>query len=91
MLTEDLTYLDAYAYVKRSKNREQIVKLIATSIKTPAEITEKMDVRFSLVSAILADLKKEDVVVCLNEKEKKGRLYKLTPTGLAIYEELKDL
>lgn len=88
MLTENSNHIDALAYVKRSKNRQEVVKLLSTLTLTPAEITEKMDVRFSLVSAILADLKNKDVVVCLNENEKKGRLYKLTDVGLAICDEL---
>ena len=88
MLSENVEYLDALAYVKRSKNRKRVVKLISTTRMTPSEITSEMDVRFSLVSAILADLKKANVVVCLNEKEKTGRLYKLTDKGLAIYNEL---
>ena len=88
MLSTNPKCLDKFAYVKRSKNRQQVVKLIATSVMTPSEITANMDVRFSLVSAILADLKKAEIVVCLNEKEKTGRLYKLTDMGLAIYNEL---
>lgn len=88
MLSENSEYLDALAYVKRSKNRKWVVNLISTSRMTPSEVMEKMGARFSLVSAILADLKKAGVVVCLNEKEKTGRLYKLTDIGLAIYDEL---
>jgi predicted transcriptional regulator len=85
MLTENI---HALSYVKRSKNRKQVVKLISTSTKTPSEITEELNLRFSLVSAILADLKKENIIICLNENEKKGRIYKLTDVGLDIYDEL---
>ncbi len=85
MLTENI---HALSYVKRSKNRQQVVKLISTSTKTPSEITEESNLRFSLVSAILADLKKENIIICLNENEKKGRIYKLTDVGLDIYDEL---
>ena len=36
-----------------------------------------MDARFSLVSAILSDLKDNGIVLCLNEEDKTGRLYVL--------------
>ena len=55
---------------------------------TPSEITETMNVRFSLVSRVLRELKDKDIVVCLNENEKTGKLYKLTRLGLLIYYEL---
>jgi len=49
-----------------------------------------MDKRFSLVSRILADLKEHDIVVCTNEDDKTGRIYKLTDRGLEIYNELES-
>ena len=82
------TYIDAFAYVKRSKNRQKVVKIIAKLRITPSEITETMNVRFSLVSRVLRELKDKDIVVCLNENEKTGKLYKLTRLGLLIYYEL---
>lgn len=82
------TYDAAYAYVKRSKNREEIINIIATSRKTPSEIVEIMDARFSLVSALLSDLKSQGIIFCINEEDKTGRLYKLTVLGKQIFEEL---
>ena len=87
---DDQAYDQAFAYVKRSKNREQLIKILATNRKTPSEITETMDKRFSLVSRILADLKEHDIVVCTNEDDKTGRIYKLTDMGLKIYNELES-
>ena len=55
---------------------------------TPSEITETMNVRFSLVSRVLRELKDKDIVMCLNENEKTGKLYKLIRLGLLIYYEL---
>lgn len=82
------TYDAAYAYVKRSKNREKIINILATSRKTPSEIVEIMDARFSLVSALLSDLKSQGIIFCINEDDKTGRLYKLTDLGKQIFEEL---
>ena len=85
---ETMTYDAAYAYVKRSKNREQIINILATSRKTPSEIVEIMDARFSLVSALLADLKSQGIIFCINEEDKTGRLYRLTKLGVQVFEEL---
>ena len=55
----------------------------------PSEIAEEMDLRINQISAILSDLKKENIVVCINEEEKTGRLYRLTPEGKEAYNIIK--
>ena len=69
------------SYIKRSKNRLKVVYIIDDSFKMPSEIAKEMDLRINQISAILSELKKEDIVVCINEHEKVGRFYKLTDTG----------
>ena len=88
--TNSPTYIDAFAYVKRSKNRHHVVRIIAKSRITPSDITETMDVRFSLVSRVLRELKDKGIVKCENEEDKTGKLYRLTETGLQIYNELES-
>lgn len=86
---DDPTYIDAFTYVKRSKNRQQVIKILATSKnKVPSDITEEMNVRFSLVSRILRDLKNKNIVACINEEDKTGRVYRLTDIGKKIYNDL---
>ncbi|MBE6495242.1 MAG: hypothetical protein E7Z79_08760 [Methanobrevibacter thaueri] len=65
-----------------------VIRIIATSMKTPTEIVEEMDARFSLVSRILGDLKDKEILVCVNEEDETGRLYKLTEIGLKIHNNL---
>ena len=86
--TTSSTYIKALGYVKRTKNRQEIVKIIGTRKKTPSEIVKIMDVDFSLVSRALRDLKDNDIVICANPEERTGRLYELTEDGLKVYEEL---
>lgn len=50
-------------------------------IKLPSEISKEVDIRLNHVSAVLNDLKSAELVKCLNEDAKKGRLYKLTKLG----------
>ena len=60
------------SYIKRSKNRLKVVEIIGTTFKMPSEIAEEMDLRINQISAILSDLKKENITVCINEEEKTG-------------------
>lgn len=87
--TDTSTYIDAFTYVKRSKNRQKVIKIIATSRnKIPSEIKEEMGCRFSLISNVLRDLKEHDIVECLNPEARTGKVYYLTELGLRIYYDL---
>lgn len=54
------------------------------SIKIPSAIAEDIGLRTNHVSNVLKDLKENNLVVCLNETARKGRLYKNTDLGLEI-------
>ncbi len=84
-------FIRAISYVKRSSNRRDVVNIINKSLLMPSEIAKIMDLRVNQISAILSDLKKENIAVCINEHEKVGRLYELTPLGLEIYYYLKEM
>ena len=77
------------SYIKRSKNRLKVIYIIGDSFKMPSEIAEEMDLRINQISSILSDLKKENILVCINEEEKTGRLYQLTPEGKEAYNIIK--
>ena len=86
-MEEDI--IKTISYIKRSKNRLKVVYIIGDSFKMPSEIAEEMNLRINQISAILSDLKKENIVVCINEQEKTGRLYQLTPEGKEAYNIIK--
>lgn len=71
-------------YVMASEYRTNIMKSIGESIKIPSAIAEDIGLRTNHVSNVLKDLKENDLVVCLNENARKGRLYKNTDLGLEI-------
>ncbi|WP_405289777.1 transcriptional regulator [Methanobrevibacter sp.] len=71
-------------YVMASEYRTNIIKSIGESIKIPSAIAEDIGLRTNHVSNVLKDLKENDLVVCLNEDARKGRLYKNTDLGLEI-------
>ena len=84
-------FIRALSYVKRSSNRRDVVNIINKSLLMPSEIAKTMNLRVNQISAVLSDLKKENIVICINEHEKIGRLYELTPLGLEIYYYLKEI
>lgn len=73
-------------YVMASDYRTNILKCIGKEIKIPSAIAEEVGLRTNHVSNVLKNLKEKNLVVCLNEEAKKGRLYKNTELGLQILE-----
>ena len=75
-------------FVKVSKYRTDTLKTIGHTYKMPTEIARETEFKTSQVSCALIDLKKKNLVVCLNEDAKKGRLYRCTELGHEILEHL---
>lgn len=71
-------------YVMASEYRTNILKSIGEEIKIPSAIAEDIGLRTNHVSNVLKDLKEYNLIVCLNEEARKGRLYKNTDLGLEI-------
>lgn len=75
-------------FVKISNYRTNILKSINKSVKMPSEIANELGIKTSKVSATLYFLKKEGLVICLNEDVRKGRLYKCTDKAIELLEYL---
>lgn len=80
----DKSLIDALSLIKSSKYRINIVQVISSNVLTPSEISFKTGIRLNHVSMHLSLMKEKDVVKCLNESDKKGRLYQLTDTGQQV-------
>lgn len=81
--------LKKFAYVISSKYRTETVKVLKDSPNIPTNIASDAGIRTNHVSKVLKELKDQDIVVCINENAKKGRLYRLTNIGDEIVENLK--
>lgn len=73
--------IQAISLIKSSGYRQRVLKAINNEIVTPTEIAKKVDLRLNHVSMVLTGLKENNLVKCLNEETKKGRLYQLTELG----------
>ncbi|RLF43986.1 MAG: transcriptional regulator [Thermoplasmata archaeon] len=72
--------------IKSSGYRCKILKAIGNNVITPIEISKAIKIRLNHVSMYLKELKEAGLVKCLNEENKKGRLYTLTKLGKEVLE-----
>lgn len=75
---KDISFLTAGKYMTT------VILELSDKLKTPSEISKSAKIPMREISRALQELKKHNLVVVLNEKAKKGRVYKLTEKGKSI-------
>lgn len=85
--------LELYSWVVRGKQRRAVLEAIKKEDMIPTEIykeAKKINPKMSLntTSDVLKEFRDRKIVVCLNPKEKMGRLYRLTQKGKTIRNKL---
>ncbi|WP_296882613.1 transcriptional regulator [uncultured Methanobrevibacter sp.] len=78
------------SYVQISKYREKTLKSIGDEVKIPTHIAQDSGIRTNHISKVLSELKSKDIVECINEEARKGRLYRLTDTGKEVLETIEQ-
>jgi len=78
-----------YSWIIRGKQRKQILKVM-TKPKIPTQIKDDTNLSLNNVSDVLREFKKKQIAKCLNEEEKTGRLYELTPKGIKIKDMIEE-
>ena len=74
--------------LKNSNYRRKILESLSNAnYLTPSELAEKTKIRLNHISNFLKDLKENNLVICLNDEEKRGRLYKITELGKKVIKE----
>ena len=74
--------------IKNSGYRRKILfSLSDANYLTPSEISEKTKLRINHISNFLKDLKDNKLIICLNDAEKRGRLYQITELGKRVAKE----
>ncbi|MBR6025109.1 MAG: transcriptional regulator [Methanobrevibacter sp.] len=84
-------FLNSLGYVMASAYRLKVIQYIGNGVKIPSDIAKKIGVRTNHISNVLADLKQNNLVVCLNEDAHKGRLYKNTDLALEVLKYINDM
>lgn len=74
--------------LKNSEYRKKILESLSNvNYLTPSEIAEKTKLRLNHISNFLKNLKDNKLIVCLNDNEKRGRLYQITELGKKVAKE----
>ena len=82
-LSEDEMW-ELIGFIKVSQTRYVTLKTLKTDFLMPSEIAKTTGLRTTQISNALRDLKEKDLVICMNESARKGRIYQNTPLGLEI-------
>lgn len=77
------------AYVGISKVRSSILKFVGDDLRYPSQIAKELNIRIQHVSTALKELKEKELVECINEDVKVGRLYRTTPKGKQVIDLMK--
>lgn len=85
----DSNLIEFISLLKASKNKKKMLTTLNDKILTPNEIAEKINMRINHVSYYLNELKIKNLVMCINEEKRKGKLYRLTELGLRVLNEIK--
>ena len=72
---------DDVGFIKSSRHRKDIMKLLNTKSLTPTEISTELNTHVSQVTRTLLELEKRDLIKCLTPSLRKGRLYSITEKG----------
>lgn len=90
MSQKDDELLKLTSYVEISKYREKTLKSIGNNVKIPTNIAKDSNIRTNHISKVLSELKSKEIVECINEETRKGRLYRLTDTGKEVLESINE-
>ena len=84
----DKQMIKGISLLKNSEYRKKILESLSNAnYLTPSEISENTKIRLNHVSNFLKDLKDNKLIICLNEGEKRGRLYQITDLGKRVIKE----
>lgn len=64
------------------------MKDLEDDVKIPSQIAKDSEIRPNHISKVLSELKSHELVECINEESRKGRLYRLTPKGDEIVKKI---
>lgn len=79
------------SYVKISKYRTRVMKSLDGKVKIPTTIAKDTGIKTNHVSNTLAELRKRELIECINPEVRKGRLYRLTDKGEKLVENITDI
>ena len=84
----DKEIIKGISLLKNSDYRRRILESLSdANYLTPSEISKSTKIRLNHISNFLKNLKDNKLIICLNNNEKRGRLYQLTELGKKVIKE----
>lgn len=68
-------------FIKASTLRIKLLESLNFKEQTPKELQDVLKIHFSQISLLLKELIDKDLVKCLNEDSRKGKIYSITDKG----------
>ncbi|QLD90323.1 winged helix-turn-helix transcriptional regulator [Natronomonas salina] len=82
---------DHIGFIISSRYRKIVIRELNESPSTPSQIAERSDASIASISNALSELGEKDCVELLvDEDRRKGRVYGLTETGQAVWDNLEE-
>jgi DNA-binding MarR family transcriptional regulator len=82
---------DLRGFVISSRYRKLVIHELIEGPTTPSRLAERSDASIASISHALSELREKDCVELLvDEDRRKGRVYGLTETGTALFEDLEE-
>lgn len=76
------------SFVKQSQYRQKALLSIGDTFKFPQDIAAESNIKLPNISKTLQQLKSKKLIECVNEEVSKGRIYRATPLGLEVLENM---
>lgn len=70
-------------WIIRSKNRPEVLKVL-TIPQNPSRVAKKLKISLTHASKTVRELNSKNLIKCLNDKNKVGRIYGITEEGKEI-------
>ena len=89
MNEQDEKILKLASWVKISSYRNRVMIALGSKLKTPSTLSKESGIKTSHISNVLSELKTKELIVCINEEARKGRLYQVTDLGKQVMQKIK--
>lgn len=89
MNKEDNKIVNLASWVLISSYRNRVMISLGSKLKTPSVLAKESGIKMNHISKILSELKEKELIVCINEDAKKGRLYQMTDLGAEVMQTTK--
>ena len=78
------------SYVLSGQLRKKVIESLIIPT-TPTELSKKLKGDRSSISRVLLFFQEKNLVKCINQEDKKGRIYQLTDKGKKVYDILRKM